>query len=94
MKHSNLVNTDIRHDVLLDVQNMESPQPTIMAGQALEKMNSGEILKLLTNNDSSYRNIRIYTESMGHELLQVEKLYEVTTFWIRKGGERSNAPSK
>lgn len=94
MKHINPINTDIRHDVLLDVQNMESPQPTIMAGQALEKMNPGEILKLLTNSDSSYRNIRIYTESMGHELLQVEKLYEVTTFWIRKSGERSIAPSK
>lgn len=94
MKLSNPVNTDIRHDVLLDVQNLESPQPTILAGQTLEKMNPGEILKLLTNSDSSYRNIRIYTESMGHELLQVEKLYEVATFWIKKGDERSNAPSK
>ncbi len=85
---------DISHDVLIDAQNAENPHPTIMAGSALEKMEPGQILKLLTNNDSSYRNIRIYADSMGHELLRVQKLYEVTTFWIRKTGGGPSDPAE
>ncbi len=75
---------DIEHHMLVDAQDKESPHPTIMAGLALQKMELGQVLKLVTNSEGSQRNIRIYADSMGHEILKVEKLYDVTTFWIKK----------
>lgn len=75
---------DIEHHVLVDAQDKESPHPTILAGLALQEMGAGQILKLITNNEGSLRNIRIYADSMGHEVIRMEKLYGVITFWIRK----------
>lgn len=85
---------NIAHDMLVDAQNKESPHATIMASQALEGMEPGQILKLITTSESCFRNIRIFTDTQGHELVKVQKLYEVTTFWIKKANTQPSGSLK
>lgn len=60
----------IDYNVLLDATPDDCPAPVIKTKEALDKMNSGEVLKIITSKEGAIRNIRTFVKSNHYELLR------------------------
>jgi TusA-related sulfurtransferase len=75
--------TDV-YDVLLDATQQDCPLPTIQTKDALDLMLSGQILKVITSQAGTVRNIRTFVTNNPCELLRESKTDKHFVFLIRK----------
>jgi len=59
---------------ILDVRGYTCPYPVIYTKKALDKLNRGEVLEVLTDNPPSCENIPRATKEEGHDVLSVENV--------------------
>lgn len=72
-------------NVVLDVVGSRCPGPIIEAAHLIRGLNKGEILKLVSNCDSSPKDIAAWSNTTGHELLGTSRDPNgVYSFYIRK----------
>ena len=69
---------------ILDATLDESPVPTIRTKEALDKLNTGDILKVITSKESTVQNIRTLVKYNSFELLNHVKNEEGFVFYIKK----------
>ncbi len=67
-------------NTVLDVRGETCPYPFIRTKWQMEKMESGEILKVITDDSEAPYNIDAWTKKSGDEIMKLEK--EGSTFII------------
>lgn len=58
----------------LDARGLDCPMPLLKAKQALNRLQSGEQLRVLATDPGSQRDFRVFAEQSGHLLLESEAL--------------------
>jgi len=56
----------------LDTRGLDCPLPLLKAKQALNRLASGEQLRVLATDPGSQRDFRVFAEQSGHALLSSE----------------------
>ncbi len=68
----------------LDVRGLKCPLPILRTKKALAGMQSGERLRVLTDDPAAQKDVEAFCRQTGHELLQTEPAPEgVMAFVLR-----------
>jgi tRNA 2-thiouridine synthesizing protein A len=70
--------------VELDACGLQCPMPLLHAKRALNRMQSGERLRVLATDQGSVRDFRVFAEQSGHTLLASEERAGVYMHLLRK----------
>ena len=76
--------TDIAVAQTLDTRGTLCPLPVIKARQTIDKMASGEVLKLIASDPGAKADIPSWTRMTGNALLHSEFQDGTYAFWIKK----------
>lgn len=71
-------------DQLLDASGLNCPLPLLKAKQALNKMSSGQVLKVIATDSGSVRDFNAFTDIAGHQMLNSDELDGQYRYLIRK----------
>ena len=74
----------VAHDALLDATGLNCPLPLLKAKMELNRLASGEVLKVIATDAGSQRNFRTFARLAGHELLREEDESGIYRYWLRK----------
>ncbi|ACT48799.1 sulfurtransferase TusA family protein [Methylotenera mobilis] len=74
----------INFDSVLDVRHEDSPIPTIRTKEALDTLAPGSVLKVITSQESTVKNIRTLVTNNPFTLVQEQKTAEEFIFFIQK----------
>lgn len=70
---------------LLDTRGLNCPMPLLKTKQALHKLTSGAVLKVIATDAGSVRDFQAFIERSDHELLQMFIETSEYTYLIRRG---------
>ncbi len=73
------------YDVLVEVENLRCPMPLLKTKQALSSMKSGQVVKVLTKDSGSWRDIPAFVEISNHSMIEKQKQDDMYIFIIAKG---------
>lgn len=73
------------YDLLVDVENLRCPMPLLKTKQALSSMEVGQVVKVLTKDSGSWRDIPAFVEISVHTLIEKKKINDMFVFFIVKG---------
>lgn len=71
-------------DQQLDASGLTCPMPLLKAKQALNKMASGECLRVLATDAGSIRDFKTFAELSGHSLLESSEDSGQYTYVLQK----------
>jgi tRNA 2-thiouridine synthesizing protein A len=74
----------IVHDFELDVRGEACPYPLLRTKQQVDKLQKGQVLKVLANDPVAPQNIDSWAKKSGNELLEVEVIKGNYTIFVRK----------
>lgn len=60
-------------DQFLDACGLDCPLPLLKAKQALNRMQTGEVLEVRATDQGSVRDFRVFAEQSGNELVLTEQ---------------------
>ena len=69
----------------LDASGMACPMPVVRTRQAIDELQSGQILEVISTDRGSLQDIPAWAASTGNELVEQEDGGDRFTFRIRKG---------
>jgi tRNA 2-thiouridine synthesizing protein A len=69
----------------LDAKGLSCPLPVVKARLEMEKLGSGDVLKVIATDPGSVSDMDNWTKMSGHELLTSDQDGDVYTYLIRKG---------
>jgi len=75
---------DITPTQTLDASGLACPMPIIKTKKAIDAMQVGEILKMISTDPGSVSDITAWTGKTGHELLGHEEAEGNHVFYIKK----------
>ncbi len=76
--------SDIKADRIIDCRGLNCPLPILKTKKAIDAMNSGEILKMVSTDPGSKSDITAWTNRTGNELLEAGQDGDEYTYYIRK----------
>ncbi len=71
------------HNVL-DARGLSCPMPSVKTALELEKMDSGEVLKVLTDDPVSKKDLPVWAESTGNVLLGINEDGAMISIYLKK----------
>lgn len=71
-------------DSELDLSGLTCPMPLLKTKQALNKMPSGHIIKVLATDPASERDFKVFSDQSGVRLLSTEKIAGRFVYWLQK----------
>ncbi|KAA0875125.1 sulfurtransferase TusA family protein [Nitrincola tapanii] len=74
-----------RPDQLLDASGLNCPLPLLKAKQALNRLQPGQVLKVIATDAGSVRDFQAFTDQSDHELLESFRDAERFIYVIRRG---------
>ena len=72
------------HDFELDVRGEACPYPLIRTKQQVDRLQKGEVLKVLASDPVAPQNIDAWAKKSGNELLAVESNNGTYNIFVRK----------
>ncbi|MBI5048814.1 MAG: sulfurtransferase TusA family protein [Deltaproteobacteria bacterium] len=60
-------------DKTLDARGLACPMPSVKTALTLEQMEFGQVLEVLTDDPVSKRDLPVWAQSTGNELLEVKE---------------------
>ncbi|MFC3150523.1 sulfurtransferase TusA family protein [Litoribrevibacter euphylliae] len=72
-------------DDLLDASGLSCPLPLLKTKQSLNKLNVGDVLKVIATDAGSWRDIQVFVDNSVNELLHAEQDQGHYCYWIKKG---------
>ncbi|HYG56528.1 MAG TPA: sulfurtransferase TusA family protein [Symbiobacteriaceae bacterium] len=69
----------------VDARGLACPMPIVKAKKGIDKLESGQVLELLTTDRGSGNDLPAWVKTGGHELLETRLEEGVFHFLIRKG---------
>jgi TusA-related sulfurtransferase len=74
----------LAHHVLVDASGLACPLPLLKAKQALNRMQSGEVLQVVATDAGSFRDFHVFAQQSGNSLLHAIDNGDNFQYWIRK----------
>jgi tRNA 2-thiouridine synthesizing protein A len=78
------VTTSVRADRTLDVRGQYCPAPVLRARDEIDKLESGQVLKLISDDPAAKEDITRWAKRTDHELLSLTADGRDITFLIRR----------
>ncbi len=75
---------DVKPDQTLDTKGLNCPMPVLKTKKALESVQSGQILEVITTDPGSKSDIPALLRRLGHELVETKEDGGVISFYIKK----------
>ena len=75
-------NTD---EKVLEAEGLRCPEPVMMIRKSIRALKVGDVLRVVTDDPSTKRDIPTFCEFMDHQLIKKEINQIPYQFWIRKG---------
>ena len=75
---------EIKPDQTLDTKGMNCPMPVLKTKKALDSIEPGQVLEVLTTDPGSKSDIPALLDRLGHELLETKEDGGVISFYIKK----------
>ncbi|MGN7299840.1 sulfurtransferase TusA family protein [Ferdinandcohnia sp. SAFN-114] len=72
-------------DEVLNAKGLACPMPIVKTKKALDGLQSGQILQVLTTDKGAKSDLTAWAASTGHEILDTQEENGVLTFYIKKG---------
>lgn len=69
---------------LLDTSGLTCPLPLLKAKQALNSLNSGDVLKVIATDAGSQRDFKSFAKLSGHALIEEMHADGVYRYWLKK----------
>lgn len=60
--------TDVAEE--LDARGLNCPLPILKAKKAINKINSGEVLRIIATDPGSVKDFEAFTKQTGHDLIE------------------------
>ncbi len=76
--------TDIEPDETVDARGAACPGPLMDLIGQIRSAESGDVIRLLSDNEQSLTDVPEWAEEAGNELLAVEELDDYTEFYVEK----------
>ncbi len=73
-----------QNTVELDLSGLTCPLPLLKTKQALNKMESGQVIKVVATDPGSKRDFQVFTEQSGNQLLKFLELGKEYHYWLEK----------
>ncbi|MFN0002018.1 MAG: sulfurtransferase TusA family protein [Pseudohongiellaceae bacterium] len=71
-------------DLELDLCGLTCPMPLLKTKQALNRLESGKVIKVMATDPASERDFIIFSQQSGIKLLHKEKLADKFSYWLQK----------
>lgn len=68
----------------VDARGLNCPLPILRAKKALNDMQSGEVLKILSTDPGSVKDFEAFSKQTGNELLQQGESNKEYTFYLKR----------
>lgn len=75
-------------DLELDARGLNCPLPIVRAKKSLDKLQIGQVLRVIATDPGSVKDFEVFCSQTGHELLSVKQQADEFQFQIRKGLEK------
>ena len=75
---------DIKVDAELDCIGLYCPMPIAMTKEEIEKIQIGEVLKVIADDPAAEEDIKRWAKRTGQEILKFEKEGTIMTFFIKR----------
>ena len=72
-------------DKTLDARGLSCPMPSVRTALTLEGMAHGQVLEVLTDDPVSKRDLPVWAQSTGNELLGLKEEGGTIKIYLRKG---------
>ncbi|MGD7053110.1 sulfurtransferase TusA family protein [Sutcliffiella horikoshii] len=69
---------------VLDAKGLACPMPLVKTKKALNEVNAGEILEVITTDKGAKTDLAAWCKATGNELLDMKEENDVFTFYIQK----------
>ncbi|RTZ67720.1 MAG: SirA family protein [Aquificaceae bacterium] len=69
----------------LDASGLNCPLPILRAKKAINKLESGQVLRIIATDPGSVKDFEAFCKQTGNELLETGQEGEKFTFLIKKG---------
>ncbi len=76
--------SDMNVDLELDCRGMSCPIPILKTKKAIDTLQSGQTLKMISTDPGSVNDVNAWTRRTGNELLKSEQEAGEYTFYIGK----------
>jgi len=70
---------------VLDAKGLACPMPIVKTKKAINELESGQVLEILTTDKGAKNDLTAWAKSGGHELLKSDVKNDILKFWIKKG---------
>ena len=71
-------------DIEFDASNLSCPLPILKTKKALSSMISGQVLKLISTDRGSSKDVPAFASHTGNQLLSTLEVNGIHTFYIKK----------
>lgn len=71
-------------DKTLDATGLVCPMPSVKTAIAIEQMGLGQILEVITDDPVSKRDLPVWAQNTGNELLEMKEEDNVIKIYLRK----------
>jgi len=78
------MNSDIVPDAELDCLGLYCPMPIALTKEEIEKIEVGQILKVVADDPAAEEDIKRWAKHAEHEIVKFEKEGTILTFFIRR----------
>ncbi len=68
----------------IDASGLNCPLPLLRLKKGLANVNDGDIVKIIATDPAAHLDIGVYTEQMGHQILNFLKQDGKQIFYIKK----------
>ena len=75
---------EIESDHDLDACGLTCPLPLLKAKQALNKLETGQVLSVVCTDSGSVKDFRVFSERSGHQLLRLMEDAGKYYYWLKK----------
>ena len=75
---------EIKYDAEIDCVGLFCPMPIANTKEAIEKIKTGEILKLEADDPAAEEDIKAWAKRTGHKIIKLEKQDALLTVYIKK----------
>lgn len=69
----------------VDARGLSCPLPIVKTKKAMDTMQSGQVLELLSTDKGSRKDVKAWADNGGHALLDLQEEAGVFRFHIQKG---------
>lgn len=76
--------TEPEFDATVDARGAACPGPLMDLIGKIRDVESGDVVRLLSDNEQSLTDVREWTEEAGNELLTVEEVDDYYEFYVEK----------